>query len=187
MDLEEYSWNRHERQLKREGKLKIPSRYKIRIKDNLELRIELEGILDSLPHKVLCLWAVENAKDFLPLFDEHLKGDQRISNAEAVLALRIQEKASAHELRSVGFIANQLCKESNSEIGRTSARVFVHSIATGHMRAHAIISSDYALQVINLLHPGSAQCVLNERRKQIILAKKFHEKSLYILELNEFY
>lgn len=171
MDLELYSWNQHERKLKKEGKIKFPSRYKIPIKDNLELRTDLEEILEVLPHKVLCLWALEYAKNFLNFFDEHLKDDARIFDSEAILLKRVQEKAGAFELRQAGFLANQLAKESKSEIGKISARVYAQAIATGHMRSHAIVSSDYAIKLINLLYPGDSHIVLEERKKQILLAK----------------
>ncbi len=179
MDLELYSWNLHERNLIGQDQVILPSKSKIRIKDCLELRRELEELLEDLPHKALCLWALENAQNFLRYFDEHLKEDERIFNAEIVLLKRTEEKAGAYELRQEGFIANQLAKESTTEIGKISARVFAQAIATGHMRGHGILSADYAIKVINLLYPGNPEPVIEERRKQIRLANIFSEKYSY--------
>jgi len=40
------------------------------------------------------------------------------------------------------------------------------------MRGHAIVSSDYAIKVINLIYPNSLEHVIAEREKQIVIAKK---------------
>jgi len=40
------------------------------------------------------------------------------------------------------------------------------------MRGHAIVSSDYAIKVINLIYPNSLEHVIAEREKQIFLAKQ---------------
>ena len=40
------------------------------------------------------------------------------------------------------------------------------------MRGHAIVSSDYAIKVINLIYPNSLERVIAEREKQIVIAKQ---------------
>lgn len=51
--------------------------------------------------------------------------------------------------------------------------MFAQAIATGHMRGHAIVSSDYAIKVINLKYTNNYNIVINERNIQIELAKSF--------------
>lgn len=48
MNLEEYAWNDHERQLKADGLEKFPSAYKVKIVDDLALRTQLEESLANL-------------------------------------------------------------------------------------------------------------------------------------------
>lgn len=48
MDLVDYGWNAHERQLKADGLEKTPSPYKVKILDVLNLRTQLEEALSSL-------------------------------------------------------------------------------------------------------------------------------------------
>lgn len=48
MDLADYAWNDHERQLKADGLEKISSPYKVKILDVLNLRTQLEEALSSL-------------------------------------------------------------------------------------------------------------------------------------------
>lgn len=56
----DFFWNDHEK----EQPVIIPSPYKIKILDDVSLRIELETILNKLPQKYLALWAIDNAQRF---------------------------------------------------------------------------------------------------------------------------
>ena len=86
-----------------------------------------------------------------------------------ILQKRIGGNISAFELRDAGFLANTLAKDSLNEISKYSSRVYAQAIATGHMRGHAIVSSDYAIKVINLLTNNDKAEASNERNRQIEL------------------
>lgn len=66
-----------------------------------------------------------------------------------------------------------------SNINQTVLRVVGQAVATGHMREHAMVSSDYAVKVINLLFPNDINAVRQERFWQIehlkILKMRFKE------------
>ena len=169
----EYAWNEHERQLYIENKLIIPSPYKIKIIDDVDERNKLEHILERLSQRELAIWAIKNAERFISYInigDEKLKNDI-ISKTSGILQKRIDNKINAFELRKAGFLANTLAKNSINEISKFSSRIYAQAIATGHMRGHAIVSSDYAIKVINLLNNNSKVEVIKERGKQIELAK----------------
>lgn len=57
------------------------------------------------------------------------------------------------------------------KISKFSSRVYAQAIATGHMRGHAIVSSDYAVKVVNLLNSNSRIEAVNERNKQMELLR----------------
>ncbi|MCT3073925.1 hypothetical protein EFN64_09330 [Leuconostoc citreum] len=166
--MNDFAWNEHEKK----QLIKIPSPYKIKILDDLSLRIELETILNDIPQKQLANWAITNSQRFKQYFDNKLKADRRINETEKVLENRINGMCNAYQLRQAGFLANELAKDSETEISKYSARVFAQAIAVGHMRGHAIVSSDYAIKVINLIYPNSLEHVIAEREKQIFLAKQ---------------
>ncbi|MFC0362717.1 putative immunity protein [Enterococcus canintestini] len=172
MSPEEYAWNEHERQLYIANKIIIPSPYKIKIIDNLAKRNELEHILNKLPQRNLAIWARKNAERFISYIDigDAKQKNEIISKTTAILYKRIDAQINAFELRNAGFLANTLAKESVNEISKFSARVYAQAIATGHMRGHAIVSSDYAIKVINLLRNDVDEAI-NERNKQILLAQ----------------
>ncbi|PAB00758.1 putative immunity protein [Enterococcus canintestini] len=172
MSPEEYAWNEHERQLYIANKIIIPSPYKIKIIDNLAKRNELEHIVNKLPQRNLAIWARKNAEKFISYIDigDAKQKNEIISKTTAILYKRIDAQINAFELRNAGFLANTLAKESVNEISKFSARVYAQAIATGHMRGHAIVSSDYAIKVINLLRNNVDEAI-NERNKQILLAQ----------------
>lgn len=110
MDIEEYAWNEHERELKKAHKVEIPSKYKVKIQDDIEKRITLETLLEELTQKELVEWAITNAKRFIDDIDIGNDEDKHtiISETEHKLQLRKEGQMSAYELRQAGFLANKL-------------------------------------------------------------------------------
>lgn len=130
--------------------------------------------METFTQKELAEWAVTNAKrytGYIDIGDNDLK-NEIISGAEKTLNERKEGVASAYDLRQAGFLANKLSQKSQSEISKYAARVFAQAIATGHMRGHAIASSDYAIRVVNLEDENERNSIIKERDKQIGLAYK---------------
>lgn len=80
---------------------------------------------------------------------------------------RIEGNIRAYDLREVGFTVNKLAKESKSDVSKYSARAFAQAITTGHMMGHALVSSDYAIKVTNLLIHNSLEATIEERERQL--------------------
>lgn len=164
-----YSWNEHELKTKR----KLPTKPKIKLVDDQQLRIQLELTLEELPHALLAEWALEQSLPYLQYLDPPLQKDQRIPQSIKVLKQRVCGKCSAHELRQAGFAANELAQESSSLLSKYAARVFAQAIASGHMRGHALVSADYGIKVINLLFPEDLLQVRQQREAQLALARHY--------------
>lgn len=174
IDPNEYAWNQHERQLYIENNITRPTPYKIRILDDIHLRNQLELLLERLPQKELAIWAKNNAERFLTYIqigDEESKSEI-ISKTSELLQKRIDGELSAFELRKAGFMAHTLAKASLNDISEAASRVYAQAISVGHMRGHAIVSSDYAIKVVNLLYKNNVSEARKERNRQIELAKK---------------
>ncbi|WP_422124605.1 putative immunity protein [Planococcus sp. X10-3] len=167
MNLEEYAWNKHEQKIKAEQEEFKYSSPKIKIIDNMELRNRIEETLEKMPQKFLAQWALRVASVYLDHLDIHLKNDSRINLGMETLEKRIEGNIRAYDLRKVGLIVNELAKESSSDISKYSARSFAQAIATGHMRGHALVSSDYAIKVENLLTENSLTASTKERTRQL--------------------
>jgi hypothetical protein len=83
------------------------------------------------------------------MYGIHMSSNLKKLTGIETLEKRITGDIRAFDLRKVGFIVNELAKESTSEVSKYAARSFAQAIATGHMRGHAIVSSDYAVKLVN--------------------------------------
>jgi len=166
VNIDDYAWNKHEQKTKEQMKVTY-SKHKIKISDNYELRNKVEEKIEKMTQKLLAQWALKVAIPYLDYLDNHLKGDPRIDLGIETLERRIEGSIRAYDLRKVGFTVNELAKESKSAISKYSARSFAQAIATGHMRGHAMVSSDYAIKVVNILTNNSLDDSTNERKRHL--------------------
>ena len=175
MKSEDYAWNAHERECYENGQVSLPSPYKLKILDDGQKRLELEQILVELPQQQLAQWAMEHATRFIALIDAEDESEKQkiLTQVRAIFRARLDDRASAYELRQAGFLANKLSQQAQSQIGKYAARVFAQAVATGHMRGHAIVAADYAIKVRNLQSPDDMQRAVKERERQIELASAF--------------
>lgn len=173
LNIEEYAWNKHEQQIKATNEF-IYSSPKIKIVDNNKLRNQLEETLENLPQKFLAKWALSVAVEHLDHLDQHLINDPRIDLGIETLEKRIAGDIRAFDLRKVGFIVNELAKESTTEASKYAARSFAQAIATGHMRGHAMVSGDYAVRLVNCISNRSsvAEAATKERERQLMRAEE---------------
>ena len=68
--------------------------------------------------------------------------------------------------------------ESQSNVSKYSARSFAQAIGTGHMRGHALVSSDYAIKVRNLLTENSLDASTEERVRQLRIIDELLNKCI---------
>lgn len=179
MKPEEYSWNEWERNRYINGDVKVPSEYKIKVTDIPQKRLELEKLLEQLPHKEVARWAVENARKFIEDIENFADKESILEETLNVFQQRLEGKICAYQLRQAGFLANTLSKRSKADISKFAARVYTQAIASDHMRGHAIVSSDYAIKVIQLKDPLDLDRIRAERERQIALAQDFLKKVGY--------
>lgn len=177
MKLEDYAWNRHEQKMKAAQTEFAHSEPKIKITDNIELRNKIEETLERMPQKTLAQWALRVSVSYLDFLDDPLKEDPRIELGMETLRKRIDGTIGAFDLRKVGWIVQGLAKESTSDVSKYSARSFAHAIATGHMRGHALVCSDYAMRATNLLTDDDLDSSTKERRRQLEIAEELSGSS----------
>ncbi len=178
----DYAWNEHERIAFMENHVVLPTSYKIKIRDNYSKRCDLEAALEKLPQKYLALWAIQNAKNFIQYVD--IDDDEQknfiVTKTLGIFEKRINNEINAYELRNAGFLANTLAQKSVNELSKFASRVFAQAIATGHMRGHAIVSSDYSIKVMNLLSPNDDILITKEREKQIELTAEIISQEQFV-------
>ena len=174
MDREPYSWNAHEQNQKLQGNF-TPAKPKMHIVDDASLREKLADGLEELPHPVLARWALSVALPKLAHLEPALRDDPRIEFGIDALEKRLANSIHAGDLRKAGFAVNRLAAHCGSDTSRFSARSFAHAIATGHMRGHALVCSDYAVKVVNSLTEGSVPADRQERQRKLGLLRQFNQ------------
>ncbi|MBQ3273407.1 MAG: hypothetical protein IJH44_09260 [Solobacterium sp.] len=82
---------------------------------------------------------------------------------------RQNDNARMHDVRQASFEIHRLAKASEDIVVSSALR------AAGHMRQHAMVASDYAVKVINLLYPDNMDAVRQERLWQINKLKEIRK------------
>ncbi len=145
---------------------------KIKIEDNSEIRNQIDKIYENTTQIDLAKWSINLAIHILELVDIDYR-----DISEIVEGFKVNEqwqigKVRMHYVRQAGFKIHKLARESNTEIEKIALRVVGQAVGTGHMREHAMVASDYAIKLINILYPDNMEEVTKERIWQLEELKK---------------
>ncbi|MFI3214581.1 MAG: hypothetical protein R3Y47_12020 [Lachnospiraceae bacterium] len=119
---------------------------KIKIADDTVLRKELDSLFEKATQKQIASWAIELATHILQDY-----APQYLNN----------------EIICSGFQIHRLAKACDDKLLQLALRVTGHAVATGHMKEHGIVASDYAIKLININSNFEEYSVINERIWQI--------------------
>lgn len=145
----------------------MATRTKIKISDDIELRKLLDTEYERASQVQLCKYALLLATHILTVIAYKDMENPIIQAGYAVNESWQRGNARMHDVRQAGFQIHQLAKSSRDIVTQTALRAVGQAVATGHMREHAMVSSDYAIKVINLLFPNDINAVRQERVWQI--------------------
>ena len=137
----------------------MPTRLKITINDDSAGRAALDALYEGASQVALCRYALRLAVHAMETAGYNDPHNPAITAGFAVNRQWQAGAARMHDVRQAGFAADEL----------TTAvlRVVGQAIGTGHMPEHATVASDYAIKVINLLHPGDRAAAARERQWQV--------------------
>ncbi|MBR2668367.1 MAG: hypothetical protein IKE36_01070 [Solobacterium sp.] len=143
------------------------TRAKIKIVDDARLREELDREYETSSQVQLCRYALLLASRILAMVNDPALDNDTVKEGFLINEQWQKGNASVHDVRQVCFKIHQLAKTSEDMTVSTALRVAGHAAATAHMREHAMVASDYAVKVINLLYPDRMDMVETERLWQI--------------------
>lgn len=150
----------------------MPTKVKIKIIDNNELRTEIDTLYEKMNQKYLAKWSLIVAKHILDIVGIDYWSIDEIVEGFKLNELWQQGNARMHEVRQAGFKVHKIARECNSEIKKTALRVAGQAIASGHMREHAMVASDYAIKTIGLISSNDIQAITTECEWQLNELKK---------------
>lgn len=140
-----------------------------KIEDIPELKYRLIDISESKSHKQMSKYSL--------LLAEHILKVSNIEKSSDIaecfeINLKWQEgKVKFQDARNVAFKINRLAREEKNPVRVKVLRAMGQVAATPHVKWHALIASDYAITLINLLYPNDLDEVKKEREIQIELMK----------------
>lgn len=145
----------------------MPTKTKIKISDDTELRAILDAEYEASSQIKLCKYALLLAKHILELVQYEDRSNAVIQEGFLINEEWQQGNARMHEVRQAGFKIHQVAKTCDDLLLQTAFRVVGQSVATAHMKEHAMVASDYAIKVINIKFPAALDAVKQERQWQI--------------------
>lgn len=141
----------------------MPTKVKIKIKDNNELRAEIDTLYEKINQEDLLKWSLVVAKHILDIVGIEYSSIDEIVEGFKVNELWQKGNARMHDVRQASFKIHKIARECNSEIKKTAVRVAGQAVASGHMREHAMVTSDYAIKTIGLISSSSVEAITTER------------------------
>ena len=120
----------------------MPTKAKIKIEDNGELRLKIDELYEKTSQIDLAKWALLLAKHILDIAEIDYHSINAIINGFKVNELWQVGEARMHDVRQAAFKIHKIARASDSEITKTALRVVVQAVGTGHMREHAMVVSD---------------------------------------------
>ena len=140
---------------------------KIKIEDSDEMRTTLDNLYENATQIALAKWALVLAEHVLKKAGYNANDYDVIIKGFSVNEAWQKGHARKHDVRQAGFKIHELAKKSDDKLLMTALRVAGQAVGTGHMREHAMVASDYAIKVINIIYPGNRDAVIQERLWQI--------------------
>ena len=151
----------------------MPTKPKIKIIDNSELRNEIYNIYENMDQINIAKWSLSMAKHILKIVDIDYESINEITEGFRINELWQIKEARVHDVRQAGFKIHKIARESDSEIKKTALRVVGQAVGTGHMREHGMVASDYAVKTIGLMSFNDLESITLEREWQLNEIKKF--------------
>lgn len=151
----------------------MTTQVKIKIKDNSELREKIDELYEKISQVDLAKWSLLMAKHILDIADIDYNSIDAIVDGFVVNELWQTGNARMHDVRQAGFRIHKIARECESEIKKTAFRVTGQAVASGHMREHAMVASDYAIKAIGLINSNDIDAITLEREWQLNELKKF--------------
>lgn len=140
---------------------------KLKIIDNINLRETLHDLCDNTDQLMLAKWSVDQTLHTLEVLGIDYKSNNLITRAVNTNLLWQDNKASVHDVRCASLSIHKLARYTDNDIEKTAYRALGHAIASGHVKDHAIIASDYGIKALGLFSNHNEDIIASERKLQI--------------------
>ena len=140
-----------------------------KLDDIPELKEELISIYETKSHQDISRYSLLLAEHVLTL--ANLPVNETIDACFTVSRAWQRGEARFQEARQVAFTLHRLAREETDPVRVKVYRTLGQIAATPHVKRHALVASDYAVKLVNLLYPKDLDEVRKEREAQILMMK----------------
>lgn len=138
-----------------------------KLDDIPELKQNLIAVFDAKTHRRISNYSLLLADHILQL--TNTPKDETLESCYQVNRRWQDGEAHFQEARDIADQMHVLARHETDLTHATVLRVMGQVAVTPHVKRHALIASDYAVKVVNLLYPGNWDEVRKERELQIAL------------------
>ena len=137
---------------------------KIKITDDLKIRHQIFEYYEKANQIQASKWSLQIALNTL---EKIQLNNKTIKDNTEILIEWQKGKRTTNEIRQAALAIHKEARESENENENSALRTLGHAIASGHMKEHALICSDYAIQLNNKITMNSIQASTIERTWQL--------------------
>ncbi len=145
----------------------MATKVKIKIVDNERLRNEIDRLYENAEQTDLAKWSIATAKHILDIAGIGYDSIEEIIDGFRVNELWQSGKARMHDVRQAGLMIHKLARACDDQIQTAALRATGQAVASGHMREHAMVASDYAVKTIGLITSNDIEAITRERAWQL--------------------
>lgn len=131
------------------------------------LREALIAVFDQRTHRAVSRYGLLLADHVLQLAG--IPMNETLAQCYTVNRRWQDGDATFQQARDVSGLIHDLAREEKASAKANALRAVAQVAAIPHVKRHALIASNYAVKVVNLLHPGDMARVEEERALQIRL------------------
>lgn len=145
----------------------MPTRCKIKIKDNNIVRSKIDTLYKKLDQRQATQWALTIASRIADLTHIDIEHNEVLKEWLQVNTSWQEWKSNMHQVRQSAFAIHALARNADSELHKNALRTLGQAVSSGHMKEHAMITSDYAIKTVGILKDYNEDAITQERLLQI--------------------
>ena len=147
-----------------------------KIDDDPELRTGFIEIYDTKTHAEIVQFCLMLGKHLIEMTG--IEPYQEITASFEAMQKWLDGKANYHEARNLSFAINRIARTEENPVKIRFLRTMAQIAASPHVKYHGLWATDFAVTLINRIHPGNMEEVRRERGKHMELLKNKMAPSL---------
>jgi hypothetical protein len=136
-----------------------------KIDDDVELRNTFIRLYDSRDHQTIARFCIAYGKHLISMTG--FPADKAIEDAFVAIERWLEGKTNYHEARNLSSDIHTLARNENNPVRARFYRTLAQMAAVPHVKYHGLWMTDFAITLINRMHPKDEEAVAKQRQCQI--------------------